>query len=429
MLGVCCSPARKTAVNPPHTGSGVVEAAPAAPVTVSTAPPERQVPKSSPRTDAFLEKLLGKYPAYFDSVLKNRDSLDVQVIYTQIDRGRNNFPAFRDYYFNVDPSRYFYPASTVKLPVTLLALQRLNELNLPGLDWNTTLLTDSAYEGETVVLNDPTSRDGRPSVGQYIKKVFLTSDNDAFNRLYEWLGPTYINAQLHQRDYADVQIRHRLDVVLREDQNRNVNPVRFLNASNQSILDVPARADTTTYAQRTDTIDGVDFSRKNQISLTDLHRILRSALFPESVPERERFNIGADGYKMLYRTMSELPGETRYPAYDSTEIWDTYVKYLLFGSRKVPVPKNIRVFNKIGEAYGFLMDVAYVIDTSNDVEFMLSAVIRCNPDGHLGDEHYTYEGVGLPFLQHLGEVIYRYELQRSRKYKPDLSAFQFTYDR
>jgi hypothetical protein len=280
-----------------------------------------------------------------------------------------------------------------------------------------------------MVLNDPTSEDGRPSIGQYIKKIFLTSDNDAFNRLYEWLGPAYINAQLHRMGYADVQIRHRLDVFLREDQNRRTNPVRFLDAGDRPVWQEPARADTTNYIPRQDSVDGVDFSRKNRISLTDLHEILRSVIFPEAVPENERFDIGADGYRYLYRCMSELPGETRYPAYDSSEVWDTYVKFLLFGNRKVPVPPHIRIFNKVGQAYGYLMDVAYIMDTDNGVEFMLSALIRCNPDGRPGDGHYNYDSLGFPFLQHLGEVIYQYELERPRKFKPDLSAMKFTYDR
>jgi hypothetical protein len=71
--------------------------------------------------DAFLEKLLEHYPDYFKEVLDHSDSFEIQVIYSQIDRNRNNVPSFKDYYLHVDSSRYFYPASTVKLPVALLA--------------------------------------------------------------------------------------------------------------------------------------------------------------------------------------------------------------------------------------------------------------------------------------------------------------------
>ena len=47
---------------------------------------------------------------------------------------------------------------------------------------------------------------GRPTIAHYIKKILLVSDNDAFNRLYEFLGQQYINTTLHQMGYTEVQI-------------------------------------------------------------------------------------------------------------------------------------------------------------------------------------------------------------------------------
>lgn len=436
LLCLCCSPTHQTVTGTASGGKGpgsqtsgsgantAQTSGGASPTRAGAAQPEAGV-----KTDVFLEKLLERYPDYFKEVLDHRDSFEIQVIYSQIDRNRNNVPSFKDYYLHVDPSRYFYPASTVKLPVALLALQKLHELQIPGLNGQTTMLTDTGYEGQTMTMNDPTSMDGRPSVNQYIKEIFLTSDNDAFNRLYEWLGPAYINAQLHQMGYEDVQIRHRLNITLREDQNRHANPVRFTDSSGQMIYVELPRVDTTHYAARTDTVDGVYFGRKNRIRLQDLHFILRSALFPQAVSARERFNIGTDQYAYLIRCMSELPSQTRFPTYDSANVWDAYVKYLMFGGHKGSLPPQVRILNKIGDAYGYLLDCAYIADTARGVEFMLSALIHCNPDGKLGDEHYTYDAVGFPFMQHLGEVIYQYELDRPRKYKPDLSWLQCTYDR
>src|SRR5213075_1326575 len=107
---------------------------------------------------------------------------------------------------------YFYPASTVKFPVCLLALQRLNELKEKGIDKNTTMITETGTELQTAVYNDPSTPDGRPNIGQYIKKVLMVSDNDAFNRLYEFLGQEYINDELHKKGYSSAQILHHLDI-------------------------------------------------------------------------------------------------------------------------------------------------------------------------------------------------------------------------
>jgi hypothetical protein len=59
----------------------------------------------------------------------------------------------------------------------------------------------------------------------------------------------------------------------------------------------------------------------------------------------------------------------------------------------------------------------------------LSATIYCNSDGILNDDLYDYESVGLPFMKHLGQVIYDHELKRERKIIPDLSHLVFAYDK
>src|SRR6267154_3475253 len=186
-------------------------------------------------SDTFMTSLLAKYPQYFDSILSRKDELKVQIIYTEIDRGKTEKNKdkgkdkdkdkirFTDHYFNVDPGNYFYPASTVKLPVAILALQKLAELKIPGLDRNSTMITGRDGNEQTAVCNDPTTADGRPSIAHYIKKIFLVSDNDAFNRLYEFLGQEYINSSLHKMGYTDAEIIHRLNISLSEEANRHTN--------------------------------------------------------------------------------------------------------------------------------------------------------------------------------------------------------------
>ncbi|MBY0436182.1 MAG: class A beta-lactamase-related serine hydrolase, partial [Cyclobacteriaceae bacterium] len=83
--------------------------------------------------DGLLLALMKTQPDKFKRIIDQKDPLEVQIIYTQINRDANNVPTFRSFYFNVDSTRYFYPASTVKLPMVLLALEKLNELNVPGL--------------------------------------------------------------------------------------------------------------------------------------------------------------------------------------------------------------------------------------------------------------------------------------------------------
>ena len=393
------------------------------------------------KTDSFLTSLLHQYPQYFDAILKNRKNWNVQVIYTQVNRDKNNRPSFTDYYFNVDSTQYFYPASTVKLPTALLALQRLHELSSTGIDRNTSMITGEAYSGQTATYNDPQTADGRPTIESYVKRILLVSDNEAFNRLYEFLGQKYINDNLHGKGYDDAQIIHRLEVSLSDDENRHTNPVTFLDSNNNVLYSQPLVYNSETYAERHDTLGNayysngyfvnhpMDFSKKNRLSLPDLHSIIRSVIFPESVDPEKRFDLTQDDYAFVHKYMSGFPSESVYPAYDTAEYNDAFVKFLLYGSQKEPLPKNIRIFNKVGDAYGQLIDAAYIIDLDKNIEFFLSATIYCNSNGILNDDTYDYETIGLPFMKNLGQVIYDYESKRKKKNEPDLSSFKIEYDK
>lgn len=406
--------------------------------TAKKVTPAEEIKKESaarPRTDSLLSGLLARYPQYFDSLLQNNTQWQIKIIYTQIDRNEKNEPQLTHTYYNIDPDQYFYPASTVKMPAAALALQKLNELNIAGLDKYSTMITDAEAPGQTGVYNDPSAPDGRPSVAHYINKIFLVSDNDAYNRLYEFLGQEYLNNSLHKMGYDSVQLLHRLQLSLSEEANRTTNPIRFFDTAGRLLYAQPGRQSKLQFQSRNTLlgkgyINGgrvfnspFDFSKKNRFSLPDLHTVLQSLIFPETVPEKKRFALTADDFRFLYRSMAMLPRESDIPPY-TTGYADGYVKFLLFGGGGQIANPALRIFNKVGDAYGFLQDVAYVADFEKGIEFMLSASIYCNSDGIFNDDKYDYETVGFPFLRHLGQVVYEYETKRPRKHIPDLSKFR-----
>lgn len=363
------------------------------------------------------------------NVLKNsQDSLlrsladtpsrwDIQVIYTPVKKNGKRPSQFRDYQFNVDADRYHYPASTVKLPIAILALQRLRELSIPGLDRNSTLITQKERPLQTEVYNDPTSADGRPTIAHYIKKILLVSDNDAYNRLYEWLGQDYINESLHRLGYSNTAILHRLSLPLSTEENRYTNPVLFYDSLGQllykqegSLAQFRPRPWSVKmgkgYMSRGLLVEEpFDFSFKNRLPLTDLHHMIRQIMFPSSVPENRRFLLTEDDLLFLRDYMSRLPSQSDYPSYDSAEIGDNYVKFLYYGSAPGKPDSMLRIYNKVGNAYGFLIDAACFEDLRIRKKYLLSAVIYCNSDGIFNDDRYDYDSVGYPFMKALGRAI------------------------
>ncbi|GJM34369.1 MAG: hypothetical protein DHS20C18_33700 [Saprospiraceae bacterium] len=384
----------------------------------------------------ILEQLIEKNQDQLGVWADHPETYEVQIIYTQIDRDEKNRPQFSSHTYGVNANRYFYPASTVKMPTAFMALEKLNQLNIKGLDKYTPMKTGAVTPPQSPVVTDSTAENLLPSIAHYIRKIFLVSNNDAYNRLYEFLGQRYLNQGLRDKGYTDLRLIHRLSAPgFDSEANRHSNPVSFYDFDTLHYyqgevysmapqgLDLEDEVRGKAYMNHEGKIISkpFDFTQKNFVSLQNLHDILKAVLFPEVVPEHQRFQLTEDDYRFLYDSMSKLPKESRFP---KSEESDNYVKFWMYGdSSPTDIPDQIRIFNKVGWAYGYLTDVAYIIDVEQNIEFMLAGVIHVNANQTYNDGQYEYHEIGLPFFKQLGQVIYEHELQRERKFKPDLRRF------
>jgi hypothetical protein len=390
----------------------------------------------------FLKNLLESHRDLFEHVLNHPTHNEVQILYTQIDRDENNVPHFRSYSYCLNAKHYFYPASTVKLPTAIFALEKLNELKINGFTVKSTMITDSAFAGQTKVKHDSSSRNGLPSISNYIKKILLVSDNDAYNRLYEFVGREEINKKLKKYELNGTRIIGRLAIGDRGDSTKHTNPIDFYNGKTL-VYQKPALYDVNDYPMHLDNmIQGkgyidrndklvmkpFDFSHNNVYPLADQQMVLKRLLFPETFPKEQQFNLTDNQYKLIYKYMSMWPTESRHPTYSPPEYYPAYCKWLFYGGDSLAVIQpHVRIFNKIGDSYGYDIDNAYIVDFKNNVEFILSAVVQSNDDEIYNDNKYEYKTVCLPFMKNLAQTIYQYELKREKKYKPDLKKFKFSY--
>ncbi|WP_419698448.1 serine hydrolase [Mucilaginibacter sp. NFX135] len=390
----------------------------------------------------FLKGLLQGHPELFSGILNHPTQNEVQILYTQIDRDKNNIPHFKSYSYRLNAQHYFYPASTVKLPTAIFALEKLHELHIKGLTPRSVIITDSAFTKQTRVKIDTSSANGLPSIENYIKKILLVSDNDAFNRLYEFVGREEINRKLKKYQLYHTRIVGRLSVGDAGENTRHTNPITFYNG-NKVVYHKNALYDSLNYPMHLDNmimgkayLDSSDrlvnkpfnLSEKNVYSIADQQQVLKRLLFPLTFPADQRYNLTFADYAFIYRYMSTFPTENTKPTYNRPEYFPAYCKFLYYGGDSTAVIEpNIRIFNKVGDSYGYDIDNAYIVDFKNNVEFLLTAVVQSNEDGVYNDNKYEYTTVCLPFLKNLGRVIYQYELKRPKKYQPDLTQFKFNY--
>jgi hypothetical protein len=398
---------------------------------------------SAQETDTvFLKNLLESHRDLFSHILNHPTHNEVQILYTQINRDEHNVPHFKSYSYRLNPNHYFYPASTVKLPTAIFALEKVNELNIKGLTVKSTMITDSAFAGQTKVKKDTSSKNGLPSIENYIKKILLVSDNDAYNRLYEFVGREEINQKLKKYGLNGTRIIGRLASGDKGESTKHTNPIDFYDGK-KLVYHKPALYDPNEYPMHPEhmimgkgyldkddklVMEPFDFSHNNIYPLADQQAVLKRLLFPELYPENERFNLTPDQYKFIYKYMSMWPTESKHPTYSPPEYFPAYCKWLFYGGDSLAVINpHIRIFNKIGDSYGYDIDNAYIVDFKNKVEFMLSAVVQSNDDDIYNDNKYEYKTVCLPFMRDLAQTIYQLELKREKKYLPDLKKFKFHY--
>jgi hypothetical protein len=384
----------------------------------------------------FLDSLLHTSPA-LARVLSRPTTYQLQLIYTQINRDAQNIPHFTRHTYHLNPRQYFNPASLVKLPVALLALEKLHSLPKP-INRNTILSVGTAWRCQTPVpFAAPADSDRQATVGNYIKRMLLVSDNLAYNRLYEFLGQKPLNDRLQQLGYSGSRIVRRF-APCDTAANRHTNPFAFHTITGDTIYKEQAKVNPHTpvpplgpvYAGHAYKVGDriihhpYEFTTANNLPLADITALLQTALFPEAIPATQRPRLTPTDYAFLRQYLHLTPHASRFTSYSTSKYFDAYKKYLYYGRRPEAQPQpGLRVFNIVGMSHGYLADVAYFADSLHKSEFMLSAVLYVNQDGIINDANYEYDTIGEPFLAQLGQLFYQYEARRPRQYHPDLVPF------
>lgn len=384
----------------------------------------------------LLDSLLHTNPA-LARVLSHPATYQLQIIYTQINRDAQNVPHFTRYTYHLNPRQYFNPASLVKLPVALLALEKLHTLPT-SINRSTILSTGTAWRCQTpIYFAAPADSDRQATVGNYIKRMLLVSDNLAYNRLYEFLGQQPLNDRLQQLGYPSSRIVRRF-APCDTAANRHTNPIAFHTSTGDTLYKQPAQTNPRTPAPPLGPIFAghayqvgsrlihhpYEFTTANNLPLPDITALLQTALFPESFPTAQLPHITPADYAFIRQYLYLTPHASQFAPYATPKYFDAYKKYLYYGRRPEAQPQpGLRIFNIVGMSHGYLADVAYFADSLHQSEFLLSAVLYVNQDGIINDANYEYDTIGEPFLAQLGQLFYQYEARRSRQYHPNLTLF------
>ena len=357
--------------------------------------------KTSMKNDNFLTE-----------ILKNKEEYEIQIAYTEITRDKDGKPVFRDFEFQVDEEKYFYPASTIKLPIIVLTLDKINELRATGIDITpkSKILISSIHEE-----NNQVQKDSITSFQNLIADVFLVSDNSASNVLIDFIGYNNFNAKMAKAGFKNTYLNHKFNPDPYVKNNWQIKTVKNeIISSNEDQIIITAEQNTLGLKkgknrfQNGKVVPGaIDFSQKNRSSITDMHNILKRIIFPLKLDKDKTFNLNVEDYDFLRYWMSRFTYEDIGDKFKTEKkYFDSYNKFFIHGEDTIVNDRNIRVYNKIGQAFGTSVDNAYIKNYQDDVEFFLTATIYTNKNKTINDNVYEYNQTAIPFLSKLSKSIY-----------------------
>ncbi|KAG0608095.1 hypothetical protein M758_8G077600 [Ceratodon purpureus] len=371
----------------------------------------------------FIRDVLSQHPAQFADLLADAPRFRFQVLLSVPLPGVPK-PRLARHGFRVD-HEYFYPASAIKLCAAVAAVQKLDRIrSLFGINVNciTPVGLYSLFEGVEDDRSDPSNINQKQiTVAHEIRKIFLVSDNQAFNRLFSFVGHRTINQAMWDLGMQSTRLHHRLSERRSGAENLYSEAIDINEADtvftlppkhSELILEdnsgLPGVRVGTGYIADDGQLvpQPMDFSKKNYMSTMDLQDLLIKLVRPDIKVETTGLELDAAMRVLLMEAMAQYPSQSANPKYDGTDYPDDYCKFFLPGLSRVRPKGALRIYNKIGRAYGFTIDNSYVFDIETGRSFFLTAVIYTNANGVLNDDKYEYEYADR-ILADLAEVLGR----------------------
>jgi len=358
--------------------------------------------KSSLRKDDFLKE-----------IIKDKEDYQIQILLTKINQNNTQFD-FNEYEYQLDDNQYFYPASTIKLPIVILTLKKINELRSKGSEITLKSKIILNYKDD---YSELVIRDSITSFQNLIADVFLVSDNSASNILIDFLGYNYFNDEMKNAGFDKTYLNHKFNPDPYVNSTWQIsdldnNIISSLN-DNQKIIKADDKTNGLEKGDRRyfkgEILDeSLNFSEKNRSSVTDMHNLIKYIFYPEIFDSTNNFNLNVEDYDFLRYWMSRFTYEDIGEKFIGDEkFFETYNKFFIHGDEQSVSNEQIRVYNKIGQAYGTSIDNALIKNYQDNIEFILTATIYTNKNKVINDNLYEYDDIAVPFLAKLSRSIYQ----------------------
>lgn len=367
-----------------------------------------------------INSLRDKYP----DLIEHPEKYKFKVLYTEIDRSAEGVK-IETVGYRADQEEYLYPASLVKLPTMLIEMEEINRLqkSYPSVSMYSKMkfkVEKSCLPGlESIQIN---KKSYPVTLDLLNRQMLAVSDNDAYNRVFDFCGQQLLNSRLKELGFNNAKIIRKFVLNCSLNKNRISDPFSIygdngaLLYSRRGIVNTGFIAADTNYVLGKSYI-GInnklvakpfDFSYQNNLNLTDIHKMMNGIVFPQS-DFGHHFSITEDQRNYLLQNLGKYPNEYGLN-FDEMEFFPTYKKYLYYGrDSKITSTndtlKQVRSFNMVGISFGCVIDASYLVDVVNGKESIITVGVYANKDEVINDAVYDYEDFAYPLFKDIGRLF------------------------
>jgi hypothetical protein len=373
--------------------------------------------------DSLLHQLLTGSHTDVDRVLANPAYYEFQLIFTQVLRSGDSL-IFEERSLNKD-SACFYPASLIKFPLAVVALEKLQQLGSLGVQAKSTMsLKTCSCDLPT---NQYVQKSKNPTFLQFLREMLIMSDNDAYNLFFDFVGTDQFNQRMRDYGLNGIIMRRRFTSGCPDSINKINGGLRFYNQKREILWSQPCDSAKQTYeleshyrtsAGRFHYQNGKkiqepkSYKNTNFVRLADAHTLLIRLFFPSLTPVGvQQPSLDSNHKAMLIEAMGAFPKELKNAPKDYSKTPNQYYKFFLDPDKMRTGSDDIRIYNKVGLSNGFISDVSFIVDSTNGLYYFISGSMLAKKDATVDFGKNEYYQFAIPVFRKIGGLIYDHVLR------------------
>lgn len=358
-----------------------------------------------------LQKWLAARPGILNQVYQSADQYRLEIILTKIKNDTNGIQQVSHYSFRNHPAVYRNPASTIKLPTALFALEKFSSYADKGIQIGTQFQVRGSNNSCSPTLE-------KQSLQHTVTMALSVSDDQAYNTLFDFAGTAYLNRRLQECGYSQARILQKFhpscsladcrvspDFVFRDDSGMELFQASGSRDTNQWTwppMDAYKVGKAYLNSNNKFIPEPRNFYGSNLLALEDLHRMMASLFLPEYFESAHRFRLSPAADSLIKWALKVKPSQSNIPKLSKPPYHDAYTSYFFCGNKPPnAIPEYLEVYNVVGQSYGFLSESAYIVNVQTQEALILSAALYVNQNGVINDGQYEYQTIGFPFLKAL----------------------------